>query len=104
MKTALLRKIISFSCALVCLPAVLCNGRSALPAYVPQAFVATEDRRFYEHNGVDLKGIAAAVAGKIVGNNRGGASTRFGTKFVNQVYDYLQPVRLIPFSASFNVG
>src|SRR5215831_10589373 len=41
---------------------------ASLPAYVPQAFIATEDKRFYEHNGVDLKGIAAAVAGKIVGN------------------------------------
>src|SRR5215510_1401545 len=48
---------------------------ASLPAYVPQAFIATEDKRFYEHNGVDLKSIAAAVAGKIVGNNRGGAST-----------------------------
>jgi len=35
MKTALLRKIICISCALVWLPAVLCHGRSASPAGVP---------------------------------------------------------------------
>lgn len=35
---------------------------------------------------------------------RGGASTRFGTKFVNQAKISSAPVRLIPFAASFNVG
>jgi penicillin-binding protein 1A len=59
---------------------------ASLPAYVPQAFIATEDKRFYEHNGVDLKGIAAAVAGKIVGNNRGGAST-----IDQQLVGYMHP-------------
>lgn len=46
-----------------------------LPRYVGQAFVAVEDQRFYEHDGVDLIGIAGAVKGKITGDNRGGAST-----------------------------
>ncbi|MBO9710772.1 MAG: transglycosylase domain-containing protein [Caulobacter sp.] len=32
-----------------------------LPAYVPGAFVAIEDRRFYRHLGVDLKGTARAA-------------------------------------------
>ena len=32
-----------------------------LPPYVPAAFVAIEDRRFYEHQGFDLQGIARAV-------------------------------------------
>jgi penicillin-binding protein 1A len=47
-----------------------------LPSYVPQAFVAIEDRRFYEHYGVDLYGIARAVIANIL--HRGvaqGAST-----------------------------
>ena len=30
-----------------------------LPAYVPGAFVAVEDKRFYEHGGFDPIGIAA---------------------------------------------
>ena len=46
-----------------------------LPRYLPAAFVAVEDRRFYQHDGVDLMGIAGAVKGKILGENRGGAST-----------------------------
>jgi penicillin-binding protein 1A len=32
-----------------------------LPAYVPGAFIAIEDRRFYSHMGVDPKAIARAV-------------------------------------------
>jgi penicillin-binding protein 1A len=33
-----------------------------LPAYVPAAFVAIEDRRFYEHGGFDPMGMARALA------------------------------------------
>lgn len=32
-----------------------------LPEYLPRAFVASEDRRFYQHPGVDLRGIARAL-------------------------------------------
>ena len=45
-----------------------------LPKYVPQAFVAVEDQRFYEHDGVDVIGIAGAVRDAIRGSPRG-AST-----------------------------
>ncbi|HYC52457.1 MAG TPA: PBP1A family penicillin-binding protein [Gemmatimonadaceae bacterium] len=45
-----------------------------LPKYVGQAFVAVEDQRFYEHDGVDLKGIAAAIKDNLLGDSRG-AST-----------------------------
>ncbi|MDQ6610849.1 MAG: transglycosylase domain-containing protein, partial [Gemmatimonadota bacterium] len=47
----------------------------SLPKYLPQAFVAVEDKRFYQHDGVDLVGVAGAIKGKILGANRGGAST-----------------------------
>ena len=50
-----------------------------LPKYVGQAFVAVEDQRFYQHDGVDLIGVAGAIKGKILegitGDHRGGAST-----------------------------
>ena len=50
-----------------------------LPKYVGQAFVAVEDQRFYQHDGVDLIGVAGAIRGKlleqITGAHRGGAST-----------------------------
>ena len=45
-----------------------------LPRYVGQAFVAVEDQRFYEHDGVDLKGVAAAIKDNLLGDRRG-AST-----------------------------
>jgi penicillin-binding protein 2D len=47
----------------------------SLPRYVGLAFVAVEDQRFYQHDGVDLIGVAGAVKGRILGSNRGGAST-----------------------------
>ena len=46
-----------------------------LPKYLPQAFVAVEDKRFYQHDGVDLVGVAGAIKGKLLGAKRGGAST-----------------------------
>jgi penicillin-binding protein 2D len=46
----------------------------SLPKYVPAAFVAVEDRRFYAHDGVDMVGIAAAIKDNLLGGNRG-AST-----------------------------
>ena len=37
-----------------------------LPAYVPKAFVAIEDRRFYDHYGVDQLGIARAAVANVL--------------------------------------
>ena len=45
-----------------------------LPRYVPAAFVAVEDKRFYQHNGVDVVGIAGALKDAVLGEARG-AST-----------------------------
>ncbi|MGH7444309.1 MAG: transglycosylase domain-containing protein, partial [Longimicrobiales bacterium] len=48
----------------------------SLPAYVPQAFLAVEDRRFFEHDGVDwLRVIGAAVANVRSGSITQGSST-----------------------------
>ena len=46
----------------------------SLPKYVPQAFIAVEDQRFYEHDGVDLIGVAGALKDAMRGRVRG-AST-----------------------------
>jgi 1A family penicillin-binding protein len=46
----------------------------ALPGYLPHAFVAVEDHRFYQHDGVDVVGIAGALKDNIFGERRG-AST-----------------------------
>ncbi|HEX9564958.1 MAG TPA: PBP1A family penicillin-binding protein [Gemmatimonadaceae bacterium] len=47
---------------------------ASLPPFVPQAFIAIEDQRFYQHDGVDLVGIAGALRDAVRGNPRG-AST-----------------------------
>jgi penicillin-binding protein 1A len=47
-----------------------------MPAYVPAAFVAIEDRRFYDHEGFDPRGIARAIVTNIErGRAAQGAST-----------------------------
>ncbi|MEX0912719.1 MAG: PBP1A family penicillin-binding protein [Gemmatimonadota bacterium] len=47
-----------------------------LPSHVPLAFVAIEDRRFFEHEGVDIRRIAGAVRDNLLdGFAASGAST-----------------------------
>ncbi len=50
---------------------------SDLPAHVPQAFIAVEDRRFYSHEGLDWRGIGRAVieAARTRSLSGGGGST-----------------------------
>ncbi|MEL6655813.1 MAG: transglycosylase domain-containing protein [Bacteroidota bacterium] len=43
-----------------------------LPDHLVQALIATEDIRYYEHNGIDFRGLARAIA---FAGTRGGAST-----------------------------
>lgn len=43
--------------------------------YVLEGTVATEDERFYSHNGVDLMGIARALVNNLMGGDLEGAST-----------------------------
>ncbi|MGI9045073.1 MAG: transglycosylase domain-containing protein, partial [Gemmatimonadaceae bacterium] len=47
---------------------------ASLPRYVSQAFIAVEDQRFYQHDGVDMLGIAGAIKDNMLGERRG-AST-----------------------------
>ena len=47
---------------------------------------------------------AAALLENFFVDYRGGASTRPGTAYVIQAYDSANPVRVIAFQASFNVG
>ncbi|WP_084398091.1 transglycosylase domain-containing protein [Henriciella aquimarina] len=47
-----------------------------LPAHVPQAFIAAEDKRFYEHDGADTQAIMRAVWANVTsGETVSGAST-----------------------------
>jgi penicillin-binding protein 1A len=54
-------------------------NRSWLPldsisTHVVDALIATEDRRFYEHGGIDLRRLAAATVQTITGNREGGST------------------------------
>ena len=49
---------------------------SAVPEFVQQAFIATEDRRFYQHGGLDWRGFARALVTNLrAGRTREGFST-----------------------------
>lgn len=55
---------------------------------VPQAIVAAEDSRFYQHHGVDLKGVARSlVANRSAGEVQQGAST-LTMQYVRQALTY----------------
>ena len=48
----------------------------AIPFYLKKALIATEDRKFYQHSGVDLKGVLRAIISNIrAGEYVEGAST-----------------------------
>jgi len=53
----------------------------SLPAHVPAAVVSVEDRRFYSHPGIDLRGIARAVVTDV----RAGARVQGGSSITQQV-------------------
>ncbi len=48
---------------------------TAIPDCVRQAFIAIEDRRFYTHHGIDLRGLARALLNNARGRSMQGAST-----------------------------
>ncbi len=47
-----------------------------MPAYLPQAFIAIEDRRFYSHSGVDVMGLVRALVANLArrGISQGGST------------------------------
>src|SRR5262245_9685002 len=56
-----------------------------LPPYLPAAVLSTEDRRFYSHWGVDLRGIARAL----YVNLRAGDTVQGGSTITQQVEKHL---------------
>ena len=73
------------------------HGRRAslreLPAYVPRAFLAAEDRRFYQHGAIDWMGLARAA----VVDARAGAPVQGGSGLTQQLAKslFLSPDRSI---------
>jgi penicillin-binding protein 1A len=64
-----------------------------LPGYLPQAVIATEDRRFYSHFGLDLRGLARAI----YVNLRSGAWVQGGSTITQQLAKnvFLTPARTL---------
>ena len=48
---------------------------SEIPDFMQKAFVAAEDKRFYEHNGVDVRSVTRAFMNTMGGDKRQGGST-----------------------------
>lgn len=46
-----------------------------LSPYLVNALIATEDERFYEHSGVDIRATGRVIKGVATGNSQGGGST-----------------------------
>ena len=61
-----------------------------IPADLQHAFVAIEDERFYEHNGIDPKGIVrAGMIGLTTGDFSQGASTLTQQLIKNNIFDFM---------------
>lgn len=60
----------------------------ALPPHVPQAFIAVEDRRFFGHRGVDLRGTGRAALGVVVtGSFRGGGGSTITQQLARNMFE-----------------
>ncbi|WBB78340.1 transglycosylase domain-containing protein [Micromonospora sp. WMMD882] len=60
-----------------------------IPPYVQRAVAAAEDRNFYEHSGVDYKGIARAAWNNFTGGTKQGAST-ITQQYARNAYENLK--------------
>ncbi len=62
-----------------------------IPKHVQQAFIAIEDERFYEHNGIDFKGILRAGATYVASgfHETQGGSTITQQLLKNNVFDFM---------------
>lgn len=57
-----------------------------LPPDLINAFVAIEDSRFWDHNGIDIRSIMRAATGVLMGKNKGGGSTLTQQLIKNNVF------------------
>jgi membrane peptidoglycan carboxypeptidase len=59
---------------------------SQIPKYLQDALVATEDRRFYQHHGVDLRGLIRSAVSTSSGDTQGGSTLTM--QYVKQIRYY----------------
>ncbi|WP_375493930.1 transglycosylase domain-containing protein [uncultured Jatrophihabitans sp.] len=59
---------------------------SQVPKYLQDALIATEDRRFYSHHGVDLRGLVRSAVSTSSGDTQGGSTLTM--QYVKQIRYY----------------
>ena len=59
---------------------------SQVPKYLQEALIATEDRRFYSHHGVDMRGLIRSAVSTSNGDTQGGSTLTM--QYVKQVRYY----------------
>lgn len=64
----------------------LVNSLKDVPKYLQQALIATEDRRFYSHHGVDMRGLMRSAVSSSGGDTQGGSTLTM--QYVKQVRYY----------------
>ena len=57
-----------------------------LPQVLVDAIVATEDSRFFQHNGLDMARFAKASVGQLIGNDKAGGASTLTMQVIKQIY------------------
>jgi penicillin-binding protein 1A len=68
-----------------------------LPPHLIKALIATEDRRFFSHSGIDFKGLLRVIKGILTGNTRSGGGSTISQQLAKMLFPREQlsgPVRL----------
>src|SRR5690606_38465811 len=65
----------------------------SLPDHVPLAFVAVEDRRFFQHEGVDIVRFIAAVRDNVVGGWGGPGGSTITMQLARNLFPQQLPAR-----------
>lgn len=58
----------------------------ALPPFLVDALIATEDVRFESHSGIDLRGLARVLKGLLTGNNRAGGGSTISQQLAKMLF------------------
>ena len=58
----------------------------SLPPHLIKALIATEDRRFYSHSGIDFRGLLRVLKGILTGNTRSGGGSTISQQMAKMLF------------------